>query len=206
MGTDTHPPVGQALLDALARHDFEALEAMLAPSLRFRALVPGETVDTTSAAESVACFRRWFGDKTDIEFLERHADVLVDKLRVGFRARLKKSGQPHIVEQVYCGELEDGRFTTLDMLCTGFRPEAAPPGHETTHVFDAGDLGCGSGLPREFRTRIGQIPVGHVLEVVTADAAARADLPSMARLLGHQVRSVEPGADGRLRIRVERTR
>lgn len=200
-----HTPVGQAFIDALARHDFEALEATLAPSLRFRALVPGETVETTSAAEAVACFRRWFGDKTDFEFLEHHADVLVDKLRVGFRARLKKAGQPLIVEQVYCGELEDGRFTILDLLCTGFRPEAAPPAHDATHVFDAGDLGCASGLPREFRTRIGQIPVGHVLEVVTADPAARADLPSMARLLGHRVQSVEPGADGRLRIRVERT-
>jgi TusA-related sulfurtransferase len=51
-----------------------------------------------------------------------------------------------------------------------------------------------------------QIPVGHVLEVVTGDASAREDLPSMARLLGHQVQSIETGADGKVRIRVERAR
>ena len=42
-----------------------------------------------------------------------------------------------------------------------------------------------------------QIPVGHVLEVITRDASAKEDLPSMARLLGHAVRSVETEPDGR---------
>jgi TusA-related sulfurtransferase len=202
---DTDPSVARAFLDALARRDFDTLEAILDPSVRFRALVPGETVAAATAAEAAACFRRWFEDKTDIEILDRQVDVLVDRLRLGYRARLKKKGQPHVVAQQLCGDLEHGRFTTLDLLCTGFRPEGTAPAHDTTHVFDAGDLGCGSGLPREFRTRLTQIPVGHVLEVVTNDPAAREDLPSMARLLGHQVQSIETGADGKVRIRVERT-
>ena len=63
-----------------------------------------------------------------------------------------------------------------------------------------------TGLPREFRTRLSQIPIGHVIEVITGDPSAREDIPSLARLLGHQVRSVESGADGRIRIQVERLR
>ena len=45
----------------------------------------------------------------------------------------------------------------------------------SVHRFDAGDLGCGSGLPREFRARIGQIPIGHILEIVTKDPSAKED-------------------------------
>jgi len=125
---------------------------------------------------------------------------------VAYRARVQKAGQPLLVAQSCCGRVEGGQFVTLDLLCTGFRPEATVASGTTTHVFDAGDLGCGSGLPREFRTRVSQIPVGHVLEVVTSEPAAREDLPSLARMLGHQVQAVETGTDGRLRIRVERTR
>jgi TusA-related sulfurtransferase len=198
--------VARALVDALARQDFDALEATLDPAVRFRALVPGETVAAANSADTAACFRRWFGDKTDIEILDHHAEVLADRLRAGFRARLKKKGQPHVIAQQLCGDLEHGKFVALDLLCTGFRPEPTAPAHDTTHVFDAGDLGCGSGLPREFRTRLLQIPVGHVLEVVTGDPSAKEDLPSMARLLGHQVRSIETGADGKVRIQVERSK
>ena len=200
------PSAAGAFLDALASLNFDALESTLDPAVRFRALVPGEAISTTTAAETAACFRRWFGDKTDIEMLDRQVDVLADKVRLGFRARLKKNGQPHLVVQQLCGDLENGRFASLDLLCGGFVPEAAAPSDDATHVFDAGDLGCGSGLPREFRAQLTLIPVGHTLEVVTGDPSAREDLPSMARLLGQQVQSVETGADGRIRIRVERVK
>lgn len=200
------PSAARAFLDALAGRNFDVLESVLDPAVRFRALVPGETISATTAADAAACFQRWFGDKTDIEMLDRQVDVLADKVRVGFRARLKKKGQPHLIVQQFCGDLENGRFASLDLLCSGFVPEAAAPSDDATHVFNAGDLGCGSGLPREFRTQLTLIPVGHVLEVVTGDPSAREDLPSMARLLGHQVQSVETGEDGRITIRVERVK
>jgi TusA-related sulfurtransferase len=76
----------------------------------------------------------------------------------------------------------------------------------TMHRFDAGAMGCADGLAREFRTRIRAIPVGDVLEVATSDPAAKEDLPPLARLMGHTVRSVESSGDGRLLITVERGR
>ena len=74
------------------------------------------------------------------------------------------------------------------------------------HTFDAGDLSCGTGLAQEFRRQILAIPVGDMLKVETIDPAAKEDLPSLARLMGHTVRSVESPGDGRLLITMERGR
>ena len=75
-----------------------------------------------------------------------------------------------------------------------------------THRFDAGTMGCADGLAREFRRRILAIPLGDILEVETTDPAAKEDLPPLARMMGHTVRSTESTGDGRLLIEVERGR
>jgi arsenite methyltransferase len=72
------------------------------------------------------------------------------------------------------------------------------------HHFDAGDMGCASGLAEEFRRRLEAIAPGDRLKVVARDPAAKEDLPSLARMLGHQVGSVEPLSDGGILIIVER--
>jgi TusA-related sulfurtransferase len=74
------------------------------------------------------------------------------------------------------------------------------------HDYDAGDLGCGTGLPREFANRLRSIEVGDVLRAVVADESAREDLPALARMLGHRVQSLEEAPDGRLVITVERVK
>jgi SAM-dependent methyltransferase/TusA-related sulfurtransferase len=74
----------------------------------------------------------------------------------------------------------------------------------TIHHFDAGDQGCASGLAEEFRRRLEAIAPGDQLEVVARDPAAKEDLPSLARMLGHQVKSIEPQGDGGVTMTVER--
>ncbi|HVL27472.1 MAG TPA: sulfurtransferase TusA family protein [Acidimicrobiales bacterium] len=74
------------------------------------------------------------------------------------------------------------------------------------HELDAGDLGCGTGLPRAFADRIRSIPVGDVLRTVVSDSAAREDLPALARMMGHRVQAIEDAPDGRLVITVERAK
>lgn len=74
------------------------------------------------------------------------------------------------------------------------------------HAFDAGDLSCATGLAGEFRRQIQGIPLGDELLVSTGDPSAKEDLPPLARMMGHTVRSVEPSDDGRLLISVERGR
>lgn len=76
----------------------------------------------------------------------------------------------------------------------------------STHGFDAGTLGCGEGLAVAFRDRISEVAVGDLLRIRTEDASAKEDLPSLARLLGHKVRSIEASPDGSLTITVERRR
>jgi TusA-related sulfurtransferase len=74
-----------------------------------------------------------------------------------------------------------------------------------THEFDAGTLSCADGLAQEFRRQILAIPQGDVLVVTARDPAAREDLPPLARMMGHAVRSIET-SDGRLLMTVERGR
>ena len=84
---------------------------------------------------------------------------------------------------------------------TGAAENAEPNG---SHRFDAGTLSCADGLAGEFRRRIEAISVGDVLVVSARDPAAKEDLPSLARMMGHAVRSIETPGDGRLLITVER--
>ena len=93
-------------------------------------------------------------------------------------------------------------------MCSGFRPADDPAGTNPTgtYEFDAGTMSCADGLAPEFRRRIAAIAVGDVLAVTARDPAAKEDLPPLARLMGHTVRSVEAPGDGRLVITVERGR
>lgn len=77
-------------------------------------------------------------------------------------------------------------------------PQGEPP------VFDAGERGCTDGLTQEFRQRMDSLESGQTLVVVVREPGAKADLPAMARLMGHEVRSVEPQSDGSLRVTVAR--
>jgi TusA-related sulfurtransferase len=192
------------LLESLLRKDFERLKGVFDPGVRFRALAPGESVDVGSADEAARVFRRWFADKDELALVLSDAEPLGDRTQLRYRLRLRRNGEPLLVEHRLCGDVEDDRFVSLDLLCSGFRPCGPAPGAGSVHRFEAGELGCGTGLPREFRARLGQIPVGHQLEVVTRDPAAREDLPSMARMLGHRVVAMDSSPDGEITIRVER--
>ena len=74
------------------------------------------------------------------------------------------------------------------------------------HTFDAGDLSCATGLAEEFRRQIRRIPLGDALLVTTGDPSAKEDLPPLARMMGHTVRSIESSGEGSLVIDVERGR
>ncbi len=215
---DARPPHGftvdetpsAALVEALARRDFEAVEATLSPAVRFRALLPSGALECQSSGAVVERLTAWFGAAEQFEVQEATSQPVADRMRGQYRFRLRphpfvpESGWQVIEQQLFC-EMADGKIVAVDLLCSGFRPE---PEVESgmLHTFDAGTMGCADGLSGEFSRRIKSIAVGDVLTVVARDPAAKEDLPPLARMMGQRVLSVDHNDDGSLSITVERVK
>ena len=59
-------------------------------------------------------------------------------------------------------------------------------GLRSDHVFDGGDLDCGSGLALLIRQHMQHVPPGGVLEVRSRESTVRDDLPPWCRMTGHE--------------------
>jgi TusA-related sulfurtransferase len=198
--------VGAAFLEAMTTREFTAARAFLADDVRFRMLVPSGLMAESDADATIGRFRGWFGDADPFEVEASSSEEVGGRAAITYRFRLHDAGGWRVIEQHLMLDVgEDARIAAIDLLCSGFRSVAAFE-HATVHHFDAGDLGCADGLAGEFRRRMQQIPVGHVLVVSARDPAAKEDLPPLARMMGHVVRSTEAGGDGRLLVSVERGR
>lgn len=200
---ERQPIAGRAFLEALTSRDFDGVEASLDPNVRFRGLLPGGLRELSGAAAVTDQLRSWFEQPDAFEVEGSGAEDVADRLRIGYRFRLHDERGWMIIEQQAFCDSDDGRIERIDLVCSGFRP-VAEPAVGNVHYFDAGELGCADGLAQEFRRRIRAIPVGDAIVVAARDPAAKEELPSLARLLGNAVRSVESLDDGRLQITVER--
>jgi TusA-related sulfurtransferase len=220
-GLPTIRPVGDAddrdparnaaerLVGAIAAKDYTRLFGVLARDARFRYMIPAGPGQVDGAADVAAKYFDWFGDVVELEVREVLIERVSDRTSARYRFLLREGRDWEVVEQqAYLDVDAEGHIVAIDLLCSGFRP-ADGPGvacSTGTHEFDAGAMSCADGLASEFRRRIGAIPVGDVLAVTARDPAAKEDLPPLARLMGHTVRSVEAPGDGRLVIKVERGR
>ncbi len=213
---DARPTQGQftvdeapsiAFVEALAGRDFAAVEATLSRAVRLRGLLPSGVIEVQDPAGVRERLEAWFGAAERFEVQQASTEAVADRMRIHYRFRLRphpfvpESGWHVIEQQAFC-RTEDGKIATLDILCSGFRPE---PEIESgvLHTFDAGTMGCTDGLSGEFSRRIKSIAVGDVLTVVARDPAAKEDLPPLARMMGQQVLSVDQNEDGSLSITVE---
>ena len=198
--------VAAAFLNAVAAREFIAAQSVLADHVRFRMLVPSGLMTDEGADATIGRFRSWFAEADPFQVEASSAEEVEGRAAVTYRLRLHNANGWQLIEQHLMLDVgADGRVGAIDLLCSGFRPIAAdePDG---VHRYDAGDVGCADGLTGEFRRQMQQIPVGHVLVVSTRDPAAKEDLPSLARLMGHVVGSIEAPGDGRLLVSVERGR
>jgi TusA-related sulfurtransferase len=194
---------------AIAGRDLDGIVAGLAPDAELRYLIPKGPARIEGEGDVGAKFLSWFGDADTLQVQSVLVEPLSDRVSVRYRFLLREEKVWEVVEQqMYLDMDEEGRIAAIDLLCSGFRPSGGPEAVRSPglHRFDAGTLGCGDGLAREFRRRILAIPVGDALRVETSDPAAKEDLPPLARMMGHTVRSVEPSGNGRLLITVERGR
>jgi len=62
------------------------------------------------------------------------------------------------------------------------------------HVFDGGDLDCGSGLVLLIREHMLQVPQGGVLEMRSVEPTVADDLPPWCRMVGHEFLGSLPGS------------
>lgn len=206
--TDQLQRMGEGFVTAIARRDFDGLRAAIADDVRFRLLVPKGPQAHSGAAETVGRFVGWFGEARELRLESSSVHSVSGRLALVYRLRLLDADGWQVIEQhVMADVAPDGRLEAIDLLCSGFlRDPGSETGGNGIHRFDAGNLGCADGLAGEFRRRIGEIPIGDVLEVTARDPAAKEDLPPLARMMGHEVRSVETPGDGRLLVTVERRR
>jgi TusA-related sulfurtransferase/ketosteroid isomerase-like protein len=198
--------VGRNFVEALAGRDLEALRAAVSEGIRFRLLLPKGAQQEDGAAATAGRFIGWFGDAEALELQASTVDWVADRMAITYRFRLQDRDGWKLIEQHLMVDVDEGgRMEAIDLLCSGFR--ALPdPVSNGVHRFDAGDLGCADGLAAEFRRRIQAVPVGDVLAVTARDPAAKEDLPPLARMMGHTVRSVDALDDRGVLITVERGR
>jgi len=118
--------VGDALVTALAERNFTRLANTLAPDLSMRALIPPGPIDLIGAETAAARFSAWFGSVDELDLVQSGSDEVGDRLHVFYRFRLKRSGDSWktIEQHLFCA-VAGGRITALDLVCSGFRPEAA---------------------------------------------------------------------------------
>jgi hypothetical protein len=116
---------GGMFLESLSRRDFTAMEDCLAPSIRFRALLPPRDVDVTGPEAMLAEFRRWFGnDEERLEMVDATVGELGARIYLRWRIRLSNSSEraSRLVEQHAFATI-GSHIESLNLLCSGFVPE-----------------------------------------------------------------------------------
>ena len=194
--------------ELLAGRDFEGLAGTFSEDVHARFLLPHGLEEHTGPAAVVTRIEDWFGSASAFELVSSSSETVGGRQRLSWRINLQRDGRPReVIEQLVFVADSPGGITQIDLLCSGFQLEPTiTPTQGASHIFDAGAMGCADGLAQEFRRRLAEVPLGESLSVVVRDPAAKEDLPSLARMLGQSVTSVEAHRDGRLTINVERVK
>ena len=119
---------GHAFVAALTSKDDDAMLALFAPAVDFRALTPGQLWERETPAEVVSevILGTWFGPGEAVELVEAVDTGLVgDRGRVSYRLRVADGDSRYVVEQQAYLELTAGQITWMRVLCSGFRPVPA---------------------------------------------------------------------------------
>lgn len=190
-------------LEGLAARNFDRLAASLTAGATARMLLPRGPEEHSGRESIVGRIEGWFGSASEFALQSASDEVVGARRRVGYRLSVVRDGQTReLIDQVAFLDVGPGGIERIDLLCSGFQVE--PGAGAAAQVFDAGTLGCADGLAQEFQRRLSRVRVGGSLKVVVRDPAAKEDLPSLARLLGHRVTSTEAHDDGRLTISLEK--
>lgn len=118
----TETRTGEQFLHALGERDFDRIERLFHDDVQFRALTPSALREAGNAADAAGWIRAWTGDATEYDLIASSTDHVIDRLHLSYRIQLTYDDQPYVFEQhAYC-VLDAGRITTMDLVCSGFRP------------------------------------------------------------------------------------
>jgi hypothetical protein len=127
-GAVSRPECAGAFLEGLAVQDFGQLGGALAAEARLRALLPSGLREWAGAEVIADRFARWFGDTEEFQLVDAAVGEVGGRLHLHWRLRLRADrlgpGWFTVEQQSYADTGEDGRIAQLDLLCTGYRPEA----------------------------------------------------------------------------------
>lgn len=129
---DTRPvarwSVGGVFLEALAARDYRLMATTLAPSVRFRAMLPPGPMTWEGPQATAEVFSSWFGPAEGFEVVDASVGEIGGRLHLAWRLRVRPAPFDigpgwHVIEQHAYADTRE-TIETLDLLCSGFRPES----------------------------------------------------------------------------------
>jgi len=114
--------IGTRFVQALSGRNWNNLESLFQPSIKFRALIPPGLREASSGVEASGHFREWFGRADAFELVDFVIEPLLDKIHIAYRLRLHEDRWYRCEQQTFCVVAGD-QIEKMDLLCSGFRPE-----------------------------------------------------------------------------------
>ena len=112
--------IAMHFMEVLHRRDFDGLTARLHPTVRLRALQPGDAVVRVGASAVTNRFSGWFGPWDEVDPLRADAWNVGGRVALAYRLRLRAADTTREVEQhLYC-DLAGEQIAIIDLLSSGF--------------------------------------------------------------------------------------
>ena len=129
MNAEAGLQVGEAFVAALAKRDWPALRDCLDTEVQFRALVPNETKpfrDRHGPDAMVAQLQRWFDDSDVMELQSERVETVADRTHITYRFHGHEPDGWYVVEQQVYGAMGEHGFSSINLVCSGFRTVEPP--------------------------------------------------------------------------------
>ena len=222
---DVGTGLGWSFVDAIVGGDFDRLETLFAPDVRFRAIIPNGFREASTATGARALVEDWFSGTDPRQLLSWTVGWVGDRLALGYRLELTGGGERRIVDQHLAAAVDGASFRDVALVCSGFRPLATDPegavgtlgadaagddnGAESWALtpavrLDATNSSCATLTPT-ISAAVRGLDVGAVLEITTDDPEADEGLRSWTRLTGNELVAAATGQGTTRRFLIRRS-